>query len=437
MKSANKKLGEILIAEEVLTKDQLEEALAEQVESGGFLGAILVRMGFIDEEDLTNFLVKQCRIPYLKLSGLTMHEKIASLIPAAVCGRYQVLPVDKLGNLLTVAMVNPLDLEALEAIKECVPFRIKPIICSWHDYERIFEDFYGTLTDEEMGLGGAEGATVEEVAPAEETAEAHDPTAVAKAAQATSAANVAAAAPNLVEDHTFDSYLVAEANTFTVAVAKEVAEKPGTDHNPLFMYGEPGLGKTHLANAIANTVLARGDTAVCYMPAGQFSDELLQAIQVGVVDRFRAKYQQVGLLILDDVQFFAGRERVQEEFFHLFNLLLERRQQIIIVSDVPPKQLENLEQRLISRFEGGMVATVEAPDEQTRLAILQQAMAAVGGDIPKPVLAMMAREIPTNVRELQGALKKLLAYAALVGHEITEELAQQILKHLFAQAATH
>lgn len=435
MKGANKKLGEILIQEEVLTQAQLEQALAEQEEAGGFLGAILVRLGFIDEEELTNFLVKQCRIPYLKLSGFTLNEKISSLIPPAICRRYQILPMDKLGNLLTVAMVNPLDVEALEAIKKCVPYRIKPIICSWHDYERIFEDFYGSLTAAEEAEAAAPAAVPAAAPPPTPVA---DATAVAKAAEASQAAPAALvppAAPNLIADYTFENFLVAEANTFTVAVAKEVSQSPGGEHNPFFLYGEPGLGKTHLANAIGHAMLARDAGPVCYISAGRFSDELLEAITVGVVDRFRAKYQQVGLLILDDVQLFAGRDRLQEEFFHLFNLLLQRRQQIVVISDVPPNQLQHLEQRLISRFAGGMVATVEAPDEGTRLAILQQQLQGVGGEIPEPVLAMLAREIPTNVRELQGALKKLLAYAALVEHEITEELAQQILKHLFTQAA--
>lgn len=447
MKGAGKRLGDILIQEDVLTTEQLDQALAEQAKSGGFIGAALVRLGFIDEEELTTFLVKQCRIPYLKLSGFTVDQKIASLVPPAVCHQHQILPVDKLGNLLTVAMVNPLDIEALEAVKASVPFRIKPIICSWYDFDRLFEQLFGHLTAEERAMTtpaaapapAAPTSAAGQSAPA--SAEAPPPPdaqAVARAAeatQATPAAMVPPADPGLLDGLTFDTFVVAEANTFTVAVAHSIADAPGQEHNPFFLYGAPGLGKTHLVNAIGHAVHQRGGGPVSYLPAGRFSDAMIEAVRYNQLEQFRARYQQLAVLILDDVQFFAGRERVQEEFFHLFNLLHQRRRQIIVVSDVPPKQLANLEGRLVSRFEGGMVVTVEPPDFDTRMAILRQELDAVGGDVPPAVLEMLAREIASNVRELQGALKKLLAYAALVGHEITDELAHEILKHLFAQMA--
>jgi chromosomal replication initiator protein len=226
--------------------------------------------------------------------------------------------------------------------------------------------------------------------------------------------------------------VVAEANSFTYALAKSVAEAPGSEYNPLFIYGNAGLGKTHLSNAIGNEIVRReGGTTVVYAPASRFIDEMLDAVEHERMKEFREHYGSVDMLVLDDIQFLAGRTRAQEEFFNIFNAICGRGKQIVLVSDVPPKKLEGLEKRLISRFEGGVVACLEEPDFQTRLTILRQCTSSTGATVPDDVLEFISKAITSNVRELEGALKKLLAYSSLVGHEITVDLAQEILKHLF------
>jgi chromosomal replication initiator protein len=229
---------------------------------------------------------------------------------------------------------------------------------------------------------------------------------------------------------------VAEANSFTYALARSVAESPGEEYNPLFIYGNTGLGKTHLSNAIGNKILGDdGKTVMVYAPASRFIDEMLQAVEHDGMKQFRERYASVDVLILDDVQFLSGRTRAQEEFFNIFNDIHNRKKQIVLVSDVPPKELEGLEQRLISRFEGGVVSCLEAPDFETRLTILRRRAKEAGSEVPEEVLELLAKSDQSNVRELEGALKKLLAYSSLVGHEITIELAQEMLKHMFKSTA--
>jgi chromosomal replication initiator protein len=367
------------------------------------------------------------------------------LIPAKTCHEYKLLPIDKLGTLLTVAMVNPLDVEALESVKKKVKLCIKPILCSWADFTDLYARIYGgneqklkRLEEEELDIRDAEETreTPEEKEgkPAEKKRE--KPERVQK--KKTPFSGVPLREPKtldargLIERFQFENFVVAEANSFIYALAKSISESPGAEYNPLFIYGNTGLGKTHLSNAIGNEALQlNGDLSVLYVPASQFIDEMVEAIEQEQMKEFREKFNVVDILIIDDIQFLSTRTKAQEEFFNIFNAIYNRKRQIILVSDVPPKKLKGLESRLISRFEGGVVACMEEPDYQTRLAILKQESENAGAVVPEDVLELLARLIPTNVRELEGALKKLLAYSSLVGHEITVGLAQEILKHLF------
>jgi chromosomal replication initiator protein DnaA len=445
MKGANKKLGELLIREDVITRPQLEEALREKHSSGLFLGEILVRLKYVTEDELIGFLVRQCRIPHLKLSNLQVSSEVAELIPAEICHEYKLLPIDKLGTLLTVAMVNPLDVEALEKVKQTGKLRIKPILCSWADFKDLYAKIYGSKErkvtqaheeiPEEFEEHPAEREEPASGPPSKKPEKPEKPEKPRK--KASPEKQKTPPEDGLIERFAFDNFVVAEANSFTYALARSIAESPGSEYNPFFIYGNTGLGKTHLSNAIGNEVVRReGYMGAVYAPASRFIDEMLDAVEHDRMKEFRERYNGVDLLVVDDIQFLSGRTRAQEEFFNIFNAIYNRKKQIILVSDVPPKKLEGLEQRLISRFEGGVVACLEEPDFQTRLTILRQRTGAAGATVTDDVLELLAKSIPSNIRELEGALKKLLAYSSLVGHEITLELAQEILKHLFKTTET-
>jgi chromosomal replication initiator protein DnaA len=443
IQGANKKLGELLIREDIITQQQLDQALAEQGETGKFLGEILMQAGYISEDELIGFLVRQCRIPHLKLSNFQIASEIAELIPAEICHDYKLLPIDKLGSLLTVAMVNPIDVEALDKVKKTVNLRIKPILCSWADFKALYDRIYGRdvepitvqlVEDEPETVQKADERAQEQEEPAAEPSSPEKPEKEG-AEKPPAAEEEVAREDGLIGRFQFDNFVVAEANSFTYALARSVAEAPGSEYNPLFIYGNTGLGKTHLSNAIGNEIMNRaGTTMLVYAPASRFVDEMIEAVENEKLKEFRENFSEVDVLILDDVHFLAGRTRAQEEFFHIFNTIHGRQKQIILISDVPPKNLQGLEERLISRFEGGVVACLEEPDLATRLTILRQRVEATGVSVSEDVLELLAKSIQSNVRELEGALKKLLAYSSLVGHEISAELAQEVLKHLFKPA---
>jgi chromosomal replication initiator protein len=310
----------------------------------------------------------------------------------------------------------------LEKVKQKVNLRIKPILCSWADFNELYAKIYGPeerkikQAQEELAVEPEKPVEEPPPKPEEQQQKRHE---------------------GLIERFTFETFVVAEVNSFTYALAKSIAESPGSEYNPFFIYGNTGLGKTHLSNAIGNEVVRNNHhKRVVYAPASRFIDEMLDAIEHEKMKEFRERYSTVDLLIVDDIQFLSGRTRAQEEFFNIFNAIYNGKKQIVLVSDVPPKKLAGLEKRLISRFEGGVVACMEEPDFQTRLTILRQRTEEGGVGVPEDVLSLLAQSIPSNVRELEGALKKLLAYSSLVGHEISVELAQEILKHLFKATAS-
>ena len=237
--------------------------------------------------------------------------------------------------------------------------------------------------------------------------------------------------PPLSSKYTYESFVVGTCNQFAHAASLAVAEAPGRTYNPLYLYGGVGLGKTHLMHACGHAIQARNrHLKLCYISSERFMNDLINAIRYDKTQSFREKYRSVDVLLIDDVQFMAGKERTQEEFFHTFNALYDQQKQIVISSDCPPREIPTLEERLHSRFEWGLIADIEPPDLETKIAILKRKGDMIGVSIPDDVAMLIAGRVKSNIRELEGSLVRLIAIASLRGEPISKTLAQDSLRNL-------
>lgn len=237
---------------------------------------------------------------------------------------------------------------------------------------------------------------------------------------------------NLNSDFTFETFVEGKSNQLARAASVQIGENPGTVYNPLFIYGGVGLGKTHLMHAVGNMILQNNPQyRVTYLHSEGFVAEMVNALQHNTIEKFKAKYRTVNALLIDDVQFFAGKERSQEEFFHTFNALFESRQQIILTSDRFPKEVKGLEERLKSRFGWGLTVAVEPPDLETRVAILKsKANQLFGIDLPNEVAFFIGKRVRSNIRELEGALRRIVANSQFTGAQINAEFAKEALRDM-------
>ncbi|HKG61206.1 MAG TPA: chromosomal replication initiator protein DnaA [Pyrinomonadaceae bacterium] len=243
--------------------------------------------------------------------------------------------------------------------------------------------------------------------------------------------NSALAEPSLSAKYTYDSFVVGSCNQFAHAASLAVAEAPGRTYNPLYLYGGVGLGKTHLMHACGHAIKSRNQhLKLCYISSERFMNDLINAIRYDKTQSFREKYRSVDVLLIDDVQFMAGKERTQEEFFHTFNALYDQQKQIVISSDCPPREIPTLEERLHSRFEWGLIADIEPPDLETKIAILTKKAALIGVSIPSDVSMFIAGRVKSNIRELEGSLIRLIAISSLRGEPISKTLAQDALRNI-------
>ena len=230
--------------------------------------------------------------------------------------------------------------------------------------------------------------------------------------------------------YTFENFVVGASNQFAHAASLAVAESPARSYNPFFIYGGVGLGKTHLLNSIGNFVMQKGDLRIAYVTTEQFTNEVINSIRYDKMMELRRRYRNVDMLLIDDIQFLAGKERTQEEFFHTFNTLYEARKQIVLSSDRFPKEMPSMEERLRSRFEWGLIADLQPPDVETRIAILRKKSEEEGIVIGDDVVHLLAEGLKNNIRELEGALIRLGAYCTLTGQAITTDMAKTVLRDL-------
>jgi chromosomal replication initiator protein len=236
----------------------------------------------------------------------------------------------------------------------------------------------------------------------------------------------------------FETFVVGSNNNFAHAAAMAVAQEPGKAYNPLFLYGGVGLGKTHLLHAIGHHVLAhRKGARVAYLSSERFTNEYIDGIQNNQIGKFRAKYRQTDVLLIDDIQFLAGKERIQEEFFHTFNTLHEARKQIVLTCDRPAGEILNLQQRLVSRFEWGLVTDLQPPDVEMRLAILRKKEQMMAVELPEEIMSFLASRIRSNIRRLEGALIRVASYASLTGNGLTVETVESLLREILHEEGRH
>lgn len=236
--------------------------------------------------------------------------------------------------------------------------------------------------------------------------------------------------------YTFDRFVIGAGNRFAHAAAKAVAESPARAYNPLFLYGDTGLGKTHLMQAVGQDILVREPGAnVVFISSEHFTNQLIESIAKKATNRFREKYRKVDVLLIDDIHFIAAKEATQEELFHTFNVLFDSRKQIVLSSDRAPKEIKGVEERLVSRFEWGLVTDIQPPDLETRMAILQNKAAEENRPVPVDVVRFIATYVSTNIRELEGALITVLAYGRLTGRELTIPMVEEVLRDLIGREA--
>ncbi len=255
----------------------------------------------------------------------------------------------------------------------------------------------------------------------------------AASAQALAPTSAVPLAPSLAFNpkYLFENFVVGNSNQFAHAAARAVADRPSSSYNPLFLYGGVGLGKTHLLHAVGHQILAlHPHLRVLYLPAEQFVNELINSIRFDRMPAFRERYRTIDALLIDDVQFIANKERTQEEFFHTFNTLYTSQKQIILSSDSSPKDIPTLEERLRSRFQWGLIADIQPPDLETKVAILRKKADFEGADLPNEVAEFVAQQVKSNIRELEGMLNRVIAFSSLTGKPLSLELARETLRDI-------
>src|SRR5882672_3704050 len=338
---------------------------------------------------------------------------------------------------------NPIRFEGIDKARRRIRLRApNQVLRDWVNVN------YATLMDQTFGELSLSGYSVDWILPEDNPKVVLSPNSDNQAtrvsetvssstpatATAVSRAKQTAFDPALNSKYTFDSFVVGSCNQFAHAASLAVAESPGKTYNPLYLYGGVGLGKTHLMHACGHAIRQRNPhLQVSYLSSERFMNELINSIRYDKTQGFREKYRSVDVLLIDDIQFMAGKERTQEEFFHTFNTLYEQQKQIVISSDCPPREIPTLEERLHSRFEWGLIADLEPPDLETKVAILKRKAETIGFAIADDVALFIASRVKNNVRELEGSLIRLVAISSLRGIPISKELAKDAIRNIASE----
>lgn len=335
---------------------------------------------------------------------------------------------------------GPIQFESLDSAEQVIHLRApSQVIKDWvvSNYSKILDESLNDLRLNGYSLGWAIGATAEAKAANLFNSEPVKITSIDSAERVGNDPVVPSntpqfqTEPSLSSRYTYDSFVVGSCNQFAHAASMAVAEAPGRTYNPLYLYGGVGLGKTHLMHACGHAIKQRNHhLKLCYISSEKFMNDLINAIRYDKTQSFREKYRSVDVLLIDDVQFMAGKERTQEEFFHTFNALYDQQKQIVISSDCPPREIPTLEERLHSRFEWGLIADIEPPDLETKIAILKRKADLMNVSIPDDVAMFIAGRVKSNVRELEGSLVRLIAISSLRGEPISKALAQDAIRNI-------
>jgi len=333
---------------------------------------------------------------------------------------------------------SPIQFESLDSSQHVIRLRapnqvIKDTVVT--NYGKVLAESLNELRLSGYSVGWVVGKVTdwvpESLTVSSESVTHDEPDPISTPATVTEVSTAPPSEPSLSSKYTYDSFVVGSCNQFAHAASLAVAEAPGRTYNPLYLYGGVGLGKTHLMHACGHAIKSRNQHLnLCYISSERFMNDLINAIRYDKTQSFREKYRSVDVLLIDDVQFMAGKERTQEEFFHTFNALYDQQKQIVISSDCPPREIPTLEERLHSRFEWGLIADIEPPDLETKIAIVKRKGDQMGVTIPDDVAMFIAGRVKSNIRELEGSLVRLIAIASLRGEPISKSLAQDAIRNI-------
>jgi len=396
MEKRRKKLGTLLVEEQVISKPQLDEALSHQQETGGILGSILVERGFVEVNVLLPLLARHYAGLQFTLADCKISENVIRLLSASVANEFIAMPINANSYEVTLAMANPMNDRAVLALAAHLGRRVKPVFCAKNTILRALAIHYGSVV--------------------------HKDSAVTKAIHSF---------PHPPPRYTFETFVVGDANREAYQASETAGDYPGTAHNPLLIYGDVGHGKSHMLCAIGTRCRDRDRAKnVAWLPAAELEREITESIEKNTVRDFRARYQHADVLLLDDIQFLAGRRGVQQEFARLFGILCSQGKQIAVTSDRPIGELDVLIEDIRSQFVMGTEVVVGTTSVALKTAILMAKQKDIAAKLSDDLVAELARDLPDDIRYLEGALRNLSLRLSLSADEPTVEIMRRMLKQM-------